>query len=60
MTADSGAAASPSEGRERLVEELVAVRHHSAFGMHVDPLAERPVVGAESQSPTAGSDDTGE
>jgi hypothetical protein len=57
MTADPAATASPSEGDERLVEQLVAVHHHSVFGMHVDALATRPVAGAEAQGPTLGSDD---
>jgi hypothetical protein len=42
MSADPGTTASSKARRKRLasppVEQIVAVHHHSAFGMHVDPL----------------------
>ncbi|MGZ4183905.1 MAG: hypothetical protein ACXVUE_03300 [Solirubrobacteraceae bacterium] len=50
MSADPGATASSDARSQRLtnqpVEEIVAVHHHSAFGMHVDPL--QPAVVAEA------------
>jgi hypothetical protein len=43
MTAEPGPTASPSEGTKRFVaehvEQMVVVRHHLVFGMHVDPIS---------------------
>jgi hypothetical protein len=43
MTAEPGPTALRSEGAKRLVaehvEQIVVVRHHLVFGMHVDPLS---------------------
>jgi hypothetical protein len=43
MSADPGPTASPLKGAKRLVaehvEQIVVVRHHLVFGMHVDPFS---------------------
>lgn len=65
MSANPGPTASPLKGAKRLVaehvEQLVAVRHHLVFGMHVDPFSKGcidRVVGAEAliYTPALGPD----
>jgi hypothetical protein len=60
MVVDPTATPSSAQRRSRLVEErvdeMLAVRHHTVFGMHVDPLAGRPV-GEPVGNPDAGPSD---